>query len=175
MDRQAALALQRHYSRRAPTMQTAAGRLNLTIAQWTKLTKNYGLTRMDPYVRLRLGPLRVRDADLLHNGATNPRWNKAVMCYVPHGVTSLHLEVYDECSFTDDQLVAQATIQIPESVLQGGETSDDWHPLSGKQGEGKEGMINLIMNYTVSGCASRLELVTRDRCPAARPAAGATD
>ena len=35
LDRQAALALQRHYNSRGlmPAMQTAAGRLNLTIAQ----------------------------------------------------------------------------------------------------------------------------------------------
>lgn len=152
IDQQAALALQRYYtSRRQPTaMQTAAGRLNLTIAQ-AKLTKNYGLTRMDPYVRLRLGHC-VYETQTCYNGSTNPRWNKSVMCYVPHGVTSLHLEIYDECSFMDDQMVAQGTIQLPDSVMTGGETSDDWHPLSGKQGEGKEGMINLIMNYTpVSG------------------------
>ncbi|KAF0291338.1 Toll-interacting protein [Amphibalanus amphitrite] len=148
LDRQAALALARHYNsrRQMPATQTAAGRLNLTIAQ-AKLTKNYGLTRMDPYVRLRLGHC-VYETQTCYNGATNPRWNKSVMCYVPHGVTSMHLEIYDECSFTDDQLVAQATIQIPDCVITGGETSDDWHPLSGKQGDGKEGMINLIMNYT---------------------------
>ena len=46
--------------------------------------------------------------------------------------------------------------QIPDSVLSKGETSDDWHPLSGKQGEGKEGMVNLIMNYTVSSQSDRV-------------------
>lgn len=35
------------------------------------------------------------------------------------------------------------------SVLQG-ETHEDWYPLNGKQGDGVEGMINLVLTYTVS-------------------------
>lgn len=29
-----------------------------------------------------------------------------------------------------------------------GETHEDWYPLSGKQGEGVEGMINLVLSYS---------------------------
>lgn len=47
-----------------------------------------------------------------------------------------------------DELIAWSKIPIPASVMKG-ETHEDWFPLSGKQGEDKEGMINLVLSYSV--------------------------
>jgi toll-interacting protein len=76
---------------------------------------------------------------------------------LPQGVTSIYLEIYDECSFTMDELIAWAHIPISQAVLSG-ETHEDWFPLSGKQGEGLEGMINLVLSYSVSDmfCRNRI-------------------
>jgi hypothetical protein len=48
-----------------------------------------------------------------------------------------------------DELIAWAHVSISQAVLNG-ETHEDWYPLSGKQGQGMEGMINLVLSYTVS-------------------------
>lgn len=64
-------------------------------------------------------------------------------------MNSIYLEIYDECSFTVDELIAWTHIQIPETVM-AGQTHEDWYPLTGKQGEGQEGMINLVLSYSVS-------------------------
>ncbi|KAK9870991.1 hypothetical protein WA026_009952 [Henosepilachna vigintioctopunctata] len=140
-DRQAAIALYQSY-----TSQTL-GRLSITVVQ-AKLAKNYGMTRMDPYCRLRVGHY-VCETNTDANGGKTPKWNKVVQCMLPQGINTISVEIYDECSFTMDELIAWSTIVIPQQVL-AGETHEDWYPLTGKQGEGVEGMINLVLSYTVS-------------------------
>ncbi|XP_035233327.1 toll-interacting protein-like, partial [Stegodyphus dumicola] len=108
-----------------------------------KLNKNYGITRMDPYVRLRIGQT-VYETNTDYNGARNPRWNKNFNCYFLPNDTCIDIENLCECAFSLDDKIAWACYDIPESVLQG-ETLNVWIELSGKLGKGKEGLINLVI------------------------------
>ena len=47
-----------------------------------------------------------------------------------------------------DDRVAWAYYQFPTDMFNG-ETMEEWVALSGKQGEGQEGNINIILSFTV--------------------------
>ncbi|XP_029842896.2 toll-interacting protein-like [Ixodes scapularis] len=143
-DEQAALALQHQLSGAAFRTAQAVGRLTISVIE-AKLVKNYGVTRMDPYVRIRIGH-NVYETHTDYNGAKNPHWNKIFHCFLSPGVTAFHVEIYDECAFTVNEKIAWAHVVVPEATFSG-ETCDIWHPLSGRQGELKEGAINLVMSY----------------------------
>lgn len=146
-DRQAALALYQQQQMVSPYNMASniIGRLSITVAQ-AKLTKNYGMTRMDPYARVRVGHY-VYETQTDPNGGKMPHWNRVIHSQLPSGVNSIYLEIYDECNFTMDELIAWAEIKIPDAVLRG-ETHEEWYNLNGKQGEGLEGAVDIVFSFT---------------------------
>ncbi|XP_065357782.1 toll-interacting protein-like [Calliphora vicina] len=144
IDAQTAMAL---YRQTLPqlTALNHVGRLSITCAQ-AKLARNYGLTRMDPYVRIRVGHY-VYETQTDPNGGKNPRWNRVIQSQLPTGVNSIYVEIYDECSFKMDELVAWCEIKIPDRVFTG-ETHEEWYPLTGKQGEGLEGAVDIVLSFS---------------------------
>jgi toll-interacting protein len=151
LDEQAAIALHQQLNAQAVAEAAVAhtptnirGRLLISVMQ-AKLVKNYGMTRMDPYVRIHIGH-NIYETPTDVNGAKNPRWNKTIQCFLPIGIHQIYLEVYDECSFSVDELIGHAYIQIPEEIFKG-ETIEEWYNLNGKHGEGKEGQILLVFSF----------------------------
>lgn len=103
---------------------------------------------MDPYARIRVGHY-VYETQTDTNGGKTPHWNRVIHTQLPAGVAHISVEIYDECSFKMDELIAWAEIKIPESVVRG-ETHEEWYSLSGKQGDGVEGMLDIVFSFTVS-------------------------
>lgn len=66
---------------------------------------------MDPYVRIRVGHY-VYETQTDPNGSKNPRWNRVFHTQLPAGVNKIFLEIFDECNFTMDELIAWAEIKV---------------------------------------------------------------
>lgn len=80
------------------------------------------------------------------NGSKEPKWNKTFHCYLLQGIKTLDLEIYDECTFQQDALIAYGSIPLTDTVLVKHEVCDEWYALSGNEGAGKEGMIHIILS-----------------------------
>ncbi|VDM54650.1 unnamed protein product [Angiostrongylus costaricensis] len=120
------------------------GRVSITIAD-ANLVRNYGIVRMDPYCRLRVGHA-VFETQTKLSGGKSPVWNRTVHAYLPNGVESIYVQIFDEKAFSADECVAWAHVMLPQAIFNG-ETIDDYYPLSGQQGEEKEGMLHLIISF----------------------------
>ncbi|XP_065051671.1 toll-interacting protein B-like [Rhopilema esculentum] len=130
-----------------PTYYQKGGILSVTLSQ-ARLAKNYGLSRMDPYCRVKVGSV-VLETKTSHNGSKTPRWNQTFNIPLPDGENRMFIEMFDECAFSPDERIAWGHILIKDEVI-AGETVDDWYSLTGKQGTDKEGMINIILQYRES-------------------------
>jgi len=119
-----------------------ATQITICIIQ-AQLTKNYSLTKMDPYVRVRIGH-SVFETHSDMRGGKFPNWNKTITSYLPAGIKTIHIEVFDEKTLTPDERIAYTDYVIPDEGLQG-KFLDTWVPLSGKQGVDKEGSINITV------------------------------
>ncbi|PRD33897.1 UNVERIFIED_CONTAM: tollip-b [Trichonephila clavipes] len=140
--------------------QNTATQITLGVIQ-AQLAKNYSLTKMDPYVRVRIGH-SVFETHTDIRGGRYPNWNKTItsfkhfiyFCmndliechyrYIPRGIKTIHIEVFDEHTLTPDERIAYADYVLTDEALQG-QFIDIWVPLSGKQGPEKEGQINITV------------------------------
>lgn len=68
--------------------------------------------------------------------------------YIEENVDQIKFEIFDEKSFTDDELIAVVKYPIPQVLYTQG-FIDEWLPLSGKLGEQKEGSLNIRIVFTV--------------------------
>ncbi|CEF59519.1 Toll-interacting protein [Strongyloides ratti] len=139
------------------------GRLIISVME-AKLTKSYSLVRMDPYCKIRVGNVTFQTPTHT-NGGKNPKWDKTINAYLPNGVDSFFLQIYDEKQFTKDECIAWVHVILKEGIFHG-EKFDEWYPLSGAQGDGREGIINLqisflpLDNYRRSISLSELQIST---------------
>ncbi|CAL8076499.1 unnamed protein product [Calicophoron daubneyi] len=108
-----------------------------------RLVKNYGLTSMNPYCRLRFGDVRYETQTAL-SSAKHPVWNEACRLPVRGNNSLLSVVIMDEGMLMSDSKIAWTTIPLPQGIFEG-EVVEAWYELSGKQGQDLEGAINLSL------------------------------
>lgn len=110
-----------------------------------QLVKNYGLLKMDLYCKIRVGHTAVETETCL-NGGKNPKWRELYHFNLQPGITSFHLEIYDQKSFSLDEKIAWLYEPIPPEVFQG-ITVERWYPLTGRSGQDKEGSVLVVLSF----------------------------
>jgi stromal membrane-associated protein len=89
------------------------GKLNITVVKGTQLAVRDMLTS-DPYVVLTLGEqtaqTTVKASDL------NPIWNEVLTLSVPRNYGPLKLEVYDHDTFSADDIMGEAEIDLKPMI-----------------------------------------------------------
>jgi len=126
------------------------GHFTLTIAE-AKLIKNagpLGLLRMDPYVRFQIGHIS-HETPTATGGGKNPQWKISYRMNLFKGIDKIHLEIFDQRSFTEDSFIGECDIGIPHEVLEG-QTHQQWYSLMGREANvnEKQGDILIIMSFT---------------------------
>lgn len=80
IDQQLAASLQQQYDhqaqRRAHWASQYEAQLIITCVEG-RLTKNYGLVNMNPYMRIRIGHT-IFETKTSHKGGKNPKWNESI-------------------------------------------------------------------------------------------------
>ncbi|CAF0892582.1 unnamed protein product [Adineta steineri] len=137
------------------------GFFTLTFAE-AKLIKNsgpLGLLRMDPYVRFQLGHVSY-ETPTATGGGKNPQWKVSYRINLFKGMDKIHLELFDQRSFTEDNFIGECDIEIPREVLDG-QTHQHWYPLMGREANINEnqGDILIVMSFisTTTEYSSTLE------------------
>ena len=62
-----------------PTQTAYRGKLQVDMIE-AKLNKNYGLLKMDPYVRIKVGN-KIYETPADNGSGKNPKWRKTIMWY----------------------------------------------------------------------------------------------
>ncbi|XP_075256831.1 toll-interacting protein-like isoform X2 [Convolutriloba macropyga] len=125
------------------------GQLALTVER-ASLTKNYGLTNMSPYCRIRVGHNMCKTKTVDGAGKT-PCWNQRIALPLTKGVDMAYIEIFDSCVLQNDQMVAWGCVPIPEELLiAGGDEASKAYSLSGKQGPNLEGTVHVRLSFVLS-------------------------
>lgn len=126
------------------------GRLTFTIVE-AKLIKNsspLGILRMDPYVRFKIGPIS-HQTPIATSGDKNPQWKSTYHINLFKEINKIHIEVFDQRSFTEDYFIGECDINIPTDVIDG-QVYQHWYPLMGREPNANEnqGDILVVMSLT---------------------------
>ncbi|KAI6650872.1 Toll-interacting protein B-like [Oopsacas minuta] len=124
--------------------QTYVGRLTLTVSH-ARLNKSYSRFIMDPYCKLNISNTDYETVCAVNDGK-DPKWDGLFHVALLNNSTGLDLEIFDRRSFASDLRIAQAHIEIPARVFDG-ELVEEWFPLDGKLGEGKEAYTRIENTY----------------------------
>ncbi|XP_075246015.1 toll-interacting protein-like [Convolutriloba macropyga] len=97
---------------------------------------------MDPYCKITIES-RVFETATCYSASTKPIWNKALRCPSNTKVNNFLVEIMDENQFYADSRIAYCNVNLSQEMLRSQDTHTLSLPLSGSQGEGKEGTLFL--------------------------------